>query len=162
MLVALQAQVATRDRQIEVLVDARAEAAYPIVASVFMLYALTGPRGLIRGDLGPQLQLHAGQTWPQVVGQLFANTEGIFGTAIGVSAQIVFLFVLFGAIFDKLGAGDWFMNVAQGALGGFRGGPAKASVLSSALNGIISGSAVSNVVTGGNITIDISWQEWRQ
>ncbi|GGM06347.1 TRAP transporter permease [Deinococcus aerophilus] len=127
--------------------------AMPIVASVFMLYALTGPRGLIRGDLGPQLQLHAGQTWPQVVGQLFANTEGIFGTAIGVSAQIVFLFVLFGAIFDKLGAGDWFMNVAQGALGGFRGGPAKASVLSSALNGIISGSAVSNVVTGGNITI---------
>ncbi|MBB6017520.1 TRAP transporter 4TM/12TM fusion protein [Deinococcus radiopugnans ATCC 19172] len=127
--------------------------AMPIVASVFMLYALTGPRGLIRGDLGPQLQLHAGQTWPQVVGQLFANTEGIFGTAIGVSAQIVFLFVLFGAVFDKLGAGDWFMNVAQGALGGFRGGPAKASVLSSALNGIISGSAVSNVVTGGNITI---------
>lgn len=127
--------------------------AMPIVALVFMLYALTGPRGLIRADLGPQLQLHAGQTWPQVVGQLFANTEGIFGTAIGVSAQIVFLFVLFGAIFDKLGAGDWFMNVAQGLLGGFRGGPAKASVLSSALNGIISGSAVSNVVTGGNITI---------
>lgn len=127
--------------------------AMPIVALVFMLYALTGPRGLIRGDLGPQLQLHAGQTWPQVVGQLFANTEGIFGTAIGVSAQIVFLFVLFGAIFDKLGAGEWFMNVAQGLLGAFRGGPAKASVLSSALNGIISGSAVSNVVTGGNITI---------
>lgn len=127
--------------------------AMPIVAVVFMLYALTGPRGLIRGDLGPQLQLHAGQTWPQVVGQLFANTEGIFGTAIGVSAQIVFLFVLFGAIFDKLGAGEWFMNVAQGVLGAFRGGPAKASVLSSALNGIISGSAVSNVVTGGNITI---------
>lgn len=127
--------------------------AMPTVALVFMLYALTGPKGLIRGDLGPQLQLHAGQTWPQVVGQLFANTEGIFGTAIGVSAQIVFLFVLFGAIFDKLGAGDWFMNVAQGLLGAFRGGPAKASVLSSALNGIISGSAVSNVVTGGNITI---------
>ncbi|MCD0165061.1 TRAP transporter permease [Deinococcus sp. 12RED42] len=127
--------------------------AMPIVAGVFMLYALTGPRGLIRGDLGPQLQLHAGQTWPQVVGQLFANTEGIFGTAIGVSAQIVFLFVLFGAIFDKLGAGEWFMNIAQGLLGGFRGGPAKASVFSSALNGIISGSAVSNVVTGGNITI---------
>lgn len=127
--------------------------AMPIVAGVFMLYALTGPKGLIRGDLGPQLQLHAGQTWPQVVGQLFANTEGIFGTAIGVSAQIVFLFVLFGAIFDKLGAGEWFMRVAQGVLGGFRGGAAKASILSSALNGVISGSAVSNVVTGGNITI---------
>ncbi|UBV43891.1 TRAP transporter permease [Deinococcus taeanensis] len=127
--------------------------AMPIVAAVFILYALTGPKGLIRGDLGPNLQLHAGQTWPQVVGQLFANTEGIFGTAIGVSAQIVFLFVLFGSVFDKLGAGDWFMRVAQGLLGGFRGGAAKASILSSALNGVISGSAVSNVVTGGNITI---------
>ncbi|WP_205746934.1 TRAP transporter permease [Deinococcus sp. KSM4-11] len=127
--------------------------AMPVVAIVFITYALTGPKGLIHGDLGPQLQLHAGATWPQVVGQLFANTEGIFGTGLGVSAQIVFLFVLFGAVFDKLGAGDWFMNVAQGLLGGFRGGPAKASVLSSALNGIISGSAISNVVTGGNITI---------
>ena len=53
--------------------------AMPIVAGVFMPYALTGPKGLIRGDLGPQLQLHAGQTWPQVVGQLFP--QGLAGGA---------------------------------------------------------------------------------
>ncbi|WP_245588569.1 TRAP transporter permease [Deinococcus pimensis] len=127
--------------------------AMPIVAMVFVLYAAIGPRGLIPGDLGPLLQLHAGYQWHQIVGQLYANTEGIFGSPIGVSATIVFLFVLFGAMFDRMGAGDWFMNVAQSLLGGFRGGPAKASVVSSALNGIVSGSAVSNVVTGGNITI---------
>ena len=100
-----------------------------------------------------QTPFHGGYTWPQLMGQLATNTEGIFGTALGVSAQIVFLFVLFGAVFDKLGAGDWFMRVAQSILGSFRGGAAKASILSSGLNGIISGSAVSNVVTGGNITI---------
>jgi len=127
--------------------------AMPIVAGVFILYAATGPRGLIAGDLGPLLQLHAGLTWPQIVNQLYANTEGIFGSPIGVSATIVFLFVLFGAMFDRMGAGDWFMSVAQSLLGGFRGGPAKASVVSSAMNGMVSGSAVSNVVTGGNITI---------
>ncbi|PNY82821.1 C4-dicarboxylate ABC transporter [Deinococcus koreensis] len=124
--------------------------AMPLISLAFILFAFVGARGLI-----PFLQtpFHNGYTWPQLIGQLATNTEGIFGTALGVSAQIVFLFVLFGAVFDKLGAGDWFMRVAQGLLGSFRGGAAKASILSSALNGIISGSAVSNVVTGGNITI---------
>lgn len=123
--------------------------AMPLIALAFVVFAFMGPRGLI-----PVFAyFHNGYTWPQLMGQLATNTEGIFGTALGVSAQIVFLFVLFGAVFDKLGAGDWFMRVAQSVLGGFRGGAAKASVLSSALNGIISGSAVSNVVTGGNITI---------
>ncbi|PYE54499.1 TRAP transporter permease [Deinococcus yavapaiensis] len=127
--------------------------AMSIVALVFILYTLTGPRGLIEADLGRLLQLHAGLNWAQLIGQLYANTEGIFGSPIAVSAQIVFLFVLFGAMFDRMGAGDWFMQVAQALLGSFRGGPAKASVVSSALNGIVSGSSVSNVVTGGNITI---------
>ncbi|WP_026298594.1 TRAP transporter permease [Deinococcus aquatilis] len=124
--------------------------AMPIISLAFILFAFMGSRGLISFIQTP---FHNGYTWPQLMGQLATNTEGIFGTAIGVSAQIVFLFVLFGAVFDKLGAGDWFMRVAQSLLGGFRGGAAKASILSSALNGIISGSAVSNVVTGGNITI---------
>lgn len=124
--------------------------AMPLISVAFILFAFMGAKGLIKAIQTP---FHGGYTWPQLMGQLATNTEGIFGTAIGVSAQIVFLFVLFGAVFDKLGAGDWFMRIAQGLLGGFRGGAAKASILSSALNGIISGSAVSNVVTGGNITI---------
>ncbi|MFC4639656.1 TRAP transporter permease [Deinococcus hohokamensis] len=124
--------------------------AMPLISLAFILFAFMGAKGLIKGIQTP---FHGGYTWPQLMGQLATNTEGIFGTALGVSAQIVFLFVLFGAVFDKMGAGDWFMRVAQGLLGSFRGGAAKASILSSALNGIISGSAVSNVVTGGNITI---------
>lgn len=124
--------------------------AMPLISLAFILFAFMGAKGLIKAIQTP---FHGGYTWPQLMGQLATNTEGIFGTALGVSAQIVFLFVLFGAVFDKLGAGDWFMRVAQGVLGGFRGGAAKASILSSGLNGIISGSAVSNVVTGGNITI---------
>ncbi|SEI65639.1 TRAP transporter, 4TM/12TM fusion protein [Deinococcus reticulitermitis] len=124
--------------------------AMPLISLGFILFAFMGAKGLIPAIQTP---FHGGYTWPQLMGQLATNTEGIFGTALGVSAQIVFLFVLFGAVFDKLGAGDWFMRVAQGVLGGFRGGAAKASILSSGLNGIISGSAVSNVVTGGNITI---------
>ncbi|AXH00055.1 TRAP transporter permease [Deinococcus wulumuqiensis] len=124
--------------------------AMPLISLAFILFAFMGAKGLIKAIQTP---FHGGYTWPQLMGQLATNTEGIFGTALGVSAQIVFLFVLFGAVFDKLGAGDWFMRVAQSILGGFRGGAAKASILSSGLNGIISGSAVSNVVTGGNITI---------
>ncbi|MDO4244530.1 MAG: TRAP transporter permease, partial [Deinococcus sp.] len=124
--------------------------AMPLISLAFILFAFMGAKGLIKFIQTP---FHGGYTWPQLMGQLATNTEGIFGTALGVSAQIVFLFVLFGAVFDKLGAGDWFMRVAQSILGGFRGGAAKASILSSGLNGIISGSAVSNVVTGGNITI---------
>ena len=124
--------------------------AMPLISGAFILFAFMGAKGLIKAIQTP---FHGGYTWPQLIGQLATNTEGIFGTALGVSAQIVFLFVLFGAVFDKLGAGDWFMRVAQSVLGGFRGGAAKASILSSGLNGIISGSAVSNVVTGGNITI---------
>ncbi|PTA69559.1 C4-dicarboxylate ABC transporter [Deinococcus arcticus] len=124
--------------------------AMPLISAAFILFAFMGAKGLIPAIQTP---FHNGYTWPQLMGQLATNTEGIFGTALGVSAQIVFLFVLFGALFDKLGAGEWFMRVAQGLLGGFRGGAAKASIVSSGLNGIISGSSVSNVVTGGNITI---------
>ncbi|ACO45633.1 TRAP transporter permease [Deinococcus deserti] len=124
--------------------------AMPLISMAFILFAFMGAKGLIKGIQTP---FHGGYTWPQLIGQLATNTEGIFGTALGVSAQIVFLFVLFGAVFDKMGAGDWFMRVAQGLLGRFRGGAAKASIVSSGLNGIISGSSVSNVVTGGNITI---------
>ncbi|MBB6098046.1 TRAP transporter 4TM/12TM fusion protein [Deinobacterium chartae] len=129
--------------------------ALPIVALVFILYGAIGPRGILPFELPPLLQLHAGMQWEQIVGQLYVNTEGIFGTPIGVSATFVFLFVLFGALFDRMGAGEWFMNVSHSLLGAFRGGPAKAAVVSSALNGIVSGSSVSNVVTGGNITIPL-------
>lgn len=129
--------------------------AMPIIAGLFMLFALSGPAGLIKIELPGILgELHAGATWRSLMNQLFMNTnDSIWGTPIAVSAETVFVFVLFGAILDRAGAGQFFTDLAYSLLGGVRGGPAKASIIASALNGIVSGSSVSNVVTGGNFTI---------
>src|SRR3546814_20267131 len=80
------------------------------------------------------------------------TTEGVFGVALGVSANFVFLYVLFGALLDQAGAGNYFIKVAFSLLGHLRGGPAKAAVLASGLNGLVSGSSIANVVTGGSLT----------
>lgn len=130
-------------------------AALPVMSLVMMLYAAIGPRGLIPITLPGALQLHAGNSWSAIVGQLYLTTEGIWGTPIIVSATFVFLFVLFGALLDRAGGGQFLTDLAYSVLGGFRGGPAKVAVVSSGLNGIVSGSSVSNVVTGGNITIGL-------
>lgn len=129
--------------------------ALPIIASVFLLYALTGPKGLLPFTLPPWLQLHAGSQWGQLIGQLYTTAEGIWGVPLGVSATFVFLFVLFGALLEKAGAGHFFIQMAYALLGHFRGGPAKAAVVASALTGVVSGSSVSNVVTTGTFTIPL-------
>jgi TRAP transporter 4TM/12TM fusion protein len=129
--------------------------ALPIIASVFVLYALTGPKGLLPFSLPSWLQLHAGSQWGQLMGQLYATAEGIFGVPLGVSATFVFLFVLFGALLEKAGAGHFFIQLAYALLGHLRGGPAKAAVVASALTGVVSGSSVSNVVTTGTFTIPL-------
>lgn len=129
--------------------------ALPIIASVFLLYALTGPKGLLPFTLPPWLQLHAGSQWGQLMGQLYTTAEGIWGVPLGVSATFVFLFVLFGALLEKAGAGHFFIQMAYALLGHFRGGPAKAAVVASALTGVVSGSSVSNVVTTGTFTIPL-------
>ncbi len=96
--------------------------ALPIIASVFVLYALTGPKGLLPFTLPPWLQLHAGSQWGQLMGQLYTTAEGIWGVPLGVSATFVYLFVLFGALLEKAGAGHFFIQVAYALLGHFRGG----------------------------------------
>ena len=83
------------------------------------------------------------------------QTEGVFGVALGVSTSMIFLFVLFGALLDRAGGGNWFIKVAIALLGALRGGPAKASVLSSMLTGMISGSSIANTVTTGTFTIPL-------
>ncbi|MGB4113524.1 MAG: TRAP transporter permease, partial [Yoonia sp.] len=75
--------------------------------------------------------------------------------ALGVSSGFIFLFVLFGSLLDKAGAGNYFIKSAFALLGHMRGGPAKAAVLSSAATGIISGSSIANVVTTGTFTIPL-------
>ena len=81
------------------------------------------------------------------------STEGVFGIALGVSTDLVFLFVLFGALLDKAGAGNYFIKVAFSLMGHFSGGPAKAAVVASGMTGLISGSSIANVVTTGTFTI---------
>ncbi len=87
------------------------------------------------------------------VGQISLTTEGIFGIPLDVSARIVFLFVLFGAMLERAGAGKFFIDMAMSLLGRYKGGPAKAAVLASGLTGIVSGSSIANVVTTGTFTI---------
>jgi TRAP transporter 4TM/12TM fusion protein len=86
---------------------------------------------------------------------MWLTTEGVFGIALGVSTGTIFVYVLFGTLLDRAGGGNYMMQVSFAALGHLRGGPAKVSVVSSALNGMISGSSVSNVVSGGIFTIPL-------
>ncbi|MFA0070350.1 TRAP transporter large permease subunit, partial [Vibrio breoganii] len=75
--------------------------------------------------------------------------------ALGVSTSFVFLFVLFGAMLERAGAGAYFIKVAFSLLGHMKGGPAKAAVVASGLSGLVSGSSIANVVTTGTFTIPL-------
>ena len=122
--------------------------ALSIVCALFLLYAFTGP-------YLPGLLAHRGASLGRAASQYWLTTEGVFGVALGVSTAFVFLFVLFGSLLEKAGAGNYFIKVAFGLLGHLRGGPAKAAVLGSAATGLISGSSVANVVTTGTFTIPL-------
>lgn len=117
-----------------------------IIAVVFLTFNIIGPHL-------PQLIAHNANTLSIIIKQQWLTTEGIFGIALGVSTKFVFLFVLFGALLDKAGAGNYFIQTAFSLLGHFRGGPAKAAVIASGLTGLISGSSIANVVTTGTFTI---------
>ncbi len=118
----------------------------PIVAVVFILYSFLGP-------YMPSVLAFKGVSLPRFIGQITASTEGIYGIPLDVSATIVFLFVLFGAMLDKAGAGKYFVDLAFSLLGRYKGGPAKAAVLASGMTGMVSGSSIANVVTTGTFTI---------
>jgi TRAP transporter 4TM/12TM fusion protein len=107
------------------------------------------------GAYMPDVIAHKGVSVSKFLQHMWLTTEGVFGVAIGVSVNFVFLFVLFGALLDKAGGNQWMMQISIALLGHLRGGPAKVAVVSSALNGIVSGSSVSNVVSGGIFTIPL-------
>ncbi|AUC53222.1 C4-dicarboxylate ABC transporter [Sagittula sp. P11] len=119
-----------------------------IVATVFLAYTFLGP-------IMPSIIAHKGNNLSEVVNHQWITTEGVFGIALGVSTSFVFLFVLFGSLLDKAGAGNYFIQVAFSLMGHMRGGPAKAAVVSSAMTGLISGSSIANVVTTGTFTIPL-------
>ncbi|MBA4682342.1 MAG: TRAP transporter permease, partial [Pseudomonas sp.] len=117
-----------------------------IIALVFLVYSLAGP-------YMPGILAHRGVSFNALANHQWITTEGVFGIALGVSTSFVFLFVLFGALLERAGAGHYFIQLAFSLLGHFRGGPAKAAVLASGLTGMISGSSIANVVTTGTFTI---------
>ncbi|HRN76735.1 TRAP transporter permease [Ottowia sp.] len=119
-----------------------------IVASVFLAYTFAGP-------YMPEMLAHRGASLDRAASHFWLTTEGVFGVALGVSSGFIFLFVLFGSLLDKAGAGNYFIKSAFALLGHMRGGPAKAAVVSSAATGIISGSSIANVVTTGTFTIPL-------
>ncbi|MCJ8169391.1 TRAP transporter permease [Atopomonas sediminilitoris] len=120
--------------------------ALALIALVFLGYSLAGP-------WMPSLLAHKGVSWTALANHQWITTEGVFGIALGVSTGFVFLFVLFGALLERAGAGHYFIQLAFSMLGHMRGGPAKAAVVSSGLTGLISGSSIANVVTTGTFTI---------
>jgi len=119
-----------------------------IIAFIFLAYDHWG-------QYMPDLIAHKGASLNKIIGQMYLTTEGIFGVPLGVSASYIFLFVLFGALLERAGAGAYFINLAYALLGRFDGGPAKASVAASGMMGIISGSSIANTVTTGTFTIPL-------
>lgn len=89
------------------------------------------------------------------IDKIALSTEGIFGIPLDVSATVVFLFVLFGAMLERAGGGKFFIELALSLLGRFKGGPAKAAIVGSGLTGMISGSSIANIVTTGTFTIPL-------
>jgi len=121
-----------------------------IVASVFVTYVFFGHSSFL-----PDTIQWKGASFGKALWHFWMQTEGVFGVALGVSATIIFLFVLFGSLLEKAGAGNYFIKLAFGLLGHMRGGPAKAAVVASAMSGLYSGSSISNVVTTGTFTIPL-------
>ncbi len=122
--------------------------ALAVVGIVFIAYAYFGP-------YMPSMLAHRGASLAKMTSHLYLTTEGIFGVPLRVSASFVFLFVLFGSMLERAGAGIYFIQLAYAVLGRFRGGPAKAAVAASGLTGMISGSSIANTVTTGTFTIPL-------
>ncbi|MFQ5830190.1 MAG: TRAP transporter permease [Candidatus Methylomirabilia bacterium] len=119
-----------------------------VVCGVFLVYS-------VFGQSMPEIISHKGVSLTRLIGYQWLGGEAIFGIPINVSVSFVFLFVLFGALLDKAGAGRYFLDMAFAMVGKYRGGPAKAAILSSGMIGMISGSSIANVVTTGTFTIPV-------
>ena len=120
----------------------------PIITITFLVYAYVGP--YLPGELG-----HRGFRVKRIIDHIFMTGEGLWGVPLRVSATFVYLFVLFGAFLDKIGAGEYLINLSFALMGRFRGGPAKAAVVASCAMGSISGSSIANTVTTGAMTIPL-------
>ncbi len=119
-----------------------------VIAICFLLFSYFG-------KYAPEMISHGGLSLKRLVGFQWFDQEAIFGIPIGVSVDFIFLFVLFGALLETAGGGQYFLDLAFAMVGKMRGGPAKAAILGSGMTGMISGSSVANTVTTGTFTIPI-------
>lgn len=117
-----------------------------VIASIFLLYSYFGP-------YFPGFLAHRGYPIRRIVSHMYFTTEGVLGIPLGVSATFIFLFILFGAFLEKTGVGKLFIDLADSIAGWASGGPAKVAVITSALEGTVSGSSVANTVGSGSFTI---------
>lgn len=122
--------------------------ALSILSAIFLVYAIAGP-------YMPEIISHRGYTIPYITNYVSWTSESIFGTCVSACVSFVALYIIFGELLDKFGAGQFFIDIAYALTGRMKGGPAEAAVVSSALMGSINGSAVANVVTTGTFTIPL-------
>ncbi len=123
--------------------------ALTVTAAIALIYLM------FLGPYMPGIFRHRGYSLSRVAPFLLLSSEGVYGSALGTSASFIMLFVLFGDMLEAAGAGKFFIDIAYGIAGRFRGGPAKTAVVSSALMGCVSGSSIANVVTTGTFTIPL-------
>ena len=119
----------------------------PIIISIFIGYAVLGPYIPI------QILKHPGLSWSLFVNNMYFPDLGIYGVTLWIVSTVVFHFVLFGVLAQRIGLGQFFVDLATVAAGRYTGGLAKVSVVSSALFGTISGSSIANTVSTGSLTI---------
>ncbi|MCV2868876.1 TRAP transporter permease [Defluviimonas sp. WL0002] len=119
-----------------------------IVCALFLLYSVFGQQM-------PLVISHKGVSLERLIGYQWLGGEAVFGIPLSVSVSFVFLFVFFGALLERAGAGQYFLDLAFAMVGRMRGGPAKAAILASGMTGMISGSSIANVVTTGTFTIPV-------
>ncbi|AYY13263.1 TRAP transporter permease [Actinobacteria bacterium YIM 96077] len=116
-----------------------------VIASIAILYGIFGPHMPIFP--------HAGYTWDAFAVETFFTSRSVFGTPIQVSSTFIFLFLLFGVLLVKTNIGGFFNDLAYRATGRYSGGPAKAAIVASGAQGMVSGSSVANTVASGSFTI---------
>jgi TRAP transporter 4TM/12TM fusion protein len=125
-----------------------ASSALALIAGLFLLYTYFGK--YLPGGLA-----HRGYSLTRIIDFFYATSEGIYGMPIGVSASLVVLFVIFGAVLSVTGGGQFFIDSTYSIAGRWRGGTAKTAVVGSSLMGMISGSPIANVATVGTFTIPL-------
>ena len=125
-----------------------ASSALALIAGLFLLYTYFGK--YLPGGLA-----HRGYSLTRIIDFFYATSEGIYGMPIGVSASLIVLFVIFGAVLSVTGGGQFFIDSTFSLAGRWRGGTAKTAVVGSSLMGMISGSPIANVATVGTFTIPL-------